>query len=340
MINYALEWKKSLKLHQHSYEDFVTDYPALKNGIYMEKIDGMLGALIHGKDGTFFQTTTGNVIQDIPVLFEYQNFFKQNKIKEAIIPGELAARKNGTVLPFNETQSIVKKSYVPANKDLIHHYPVDIVSLNGKKMNFKQALPFIIKSSGKTQHIVLPEISMGDIELFRKLYNDVKKKPGFDGVIARDVGGKNHKIKFTSTADLVIIGAGKEGMPAWGKGQVSYLMTAFIDKNGLFRTSSKVGTGFTQMKRAALYKMASDLTLYKSNGDLYVKPMLVIEVKFFRYRMTPTMTYKFNSNTNRYEVAGEMKSITFSNSTFERIRQDKKPNRYDTRLEQLPEWRY
>ena len=186
----------------------------------------------------------------------------------------------------------------------------------------------------------MPEISIGDLELFRKLYNDVKRKPGFDGVIAREVGGRNHKIKFTSTVDLVIIGAGKEGMPAWNKGQVSYLMTAFIDKKGLFRTSSKVGTGFTQTKRAALYKMVDDLSLYKSNGDLYVKPMLVIEVKFFRYRITPTMTYKFNSNTGRYEVAGEMKSVTFSNSTFERMRQDKKPTKYDVRLEQLPEWRY
>ena len=340
MKNYALEWKKSLNLHQHSYESFVTDYPVIHNGIYMEKIDGIQGTVIHNSDGTVFQTTSGNIINEIPAMFEYQKFFESNKIKEAIIPGELVAKKNGTVLPFNETQSVVKKFRVESNKDLIYHYPVDIISLNGKNINFKQAISFIIKSFGKTQHITLPEISIGDLELFRKLYNDVKRKPGFDGVVARDVGGRNHKIKFTSTADLVVIGAGKEGMPAWNKGQVSYLLTAFIDKHGKFRTSSKVETGFTQMKRAALYKMVDDLSLYKSNGELYVKPMLVIEVKYFRYRITPTLTYKFNANTGRYEQDGERKSVTFSNATYERIRQDKKPNRYDTRLEQLPEWRY
>lgn len=340
MINYAMTWKKKSNFHQVSYEEFVTMHPTLKGGVFMEKVDGMLGVLIYGKDGIFFQTTTGAMITDIPALFEYKTFFEKMKIKEAIIPGELVAKRSGTILPFNETQSIVKRFHVEANKDLIYHYPLDVVSINGKNINFRQAVSFIIRSFGKTQHISLPEISMGDLELFRKLYNDVKEKPGFDGVVARDIDGKNYKIKFTGTIDLVVVGAGKEGMPAWNKGQVSYLLTAFIDKDGIFRTSSNVGTGFTESKRAALYKTINDLSLYKSNGEIYIKPFLIIEVKFFRYRITPTLTLQFEKNNNRYKVIGETKSITLSHPSFERIRQDKKPNRYDTRLEQIPEWRY
>ena len=338
MKNYAFAWKNKINLKQVPYEEFVTMFPTLSSGIYLEKVDGMLGVVIYQDGNIFFQTTTGAEITDVPALFEYKVFFEKSKIQEAIIPGELVAKKYGTILPFNETQSVVKRFHVESNKDLIHHYPVDIVSLNGKNFNFMQSISFIKRNFGRTPHISTPDISSGNLETFRSLYNSVKKKPGFDGVVARGVDGKNYKIKFTSTADLVIIGAGREGLPAWNKGQVSYLLTAFIDKNGKFRTSSKVGTGFTESKRAALYKSINDLKLYKSNGEIFVKPLIVAEVKYFRYRITPTLAYDFKKEI--YDPIGEITSITFSHPSFERLRPDKRPNKYDVRLEQLPEWRY
>lgn len=338
MQNYANKWKKDSKFRQITYSDFVSIPDDV--GIYMAKVDGMLGGLIFDKDNFFFQTTTGKEHVDLPALTEYSVLFKKYGITQAIVMGELVAQRGGTILPFNETQSIVKKSYIPANKDLIYHYPVDIVSLNNKNFTFSKAMSFLSRVIGKIglPHIKLPKYEIGKLEVFRKLYKEILGKPGYDGVMARNYNGKNYKIKFVETADVVIMGAGHEDMIAWNKGEVSYLLTAFIDKDGLFRSSSKIGTGFSKPQRIKLFKYVNDNYVYKENGDYFLKPHMVVETKYFRYRITPTPTYKFENGI--YKHVGNNTSITFSHSSFERIRVDKKATKYDTRLEQIPEFSY
>jgi ATP-dependent DNA ligase len=338
MINYALEWKKKLNLQQVSYEEFVTEYPTA-SGIFIEKIDSMLGLLIYDRHSLKFQSTTGHYFYELPVLNEYKTFFEKNDIKQALIPGEMVAVKNNTILPFNDAQSIIKKSYLEQNKPLVYHYPYDIVSINDNSYDFKKASAFIQKNfKNMSEHIRTLKTIQGGIDDFRLLYSLVSNQTGFDGVVAREINGKNYKVKFTGTVDLVVTGGGKEGLPAWKKGQVSYLTTAFLDRNGLYRTSSKIGTGFTQEKRIYFYNYLNENALYKKDGEICVKPKLVIEVKFFRYRITPTTLLTFEGN--KYEHKGMHKSITFSHPSFERLRLDKEVNKYDVRLEQIPEWEY
>jgi ATP-dependent DNA ligase len=116
---------------------------------------------------------------------------------------------------------------------------------------------------------------------------------------------------------------------------VSYLHTAFIDKNGIFRSSSKIGTGFTASRRAEFFRYLNENKLYEKKGEIFVKPERIIEIKYFRYRITPTPSYKLE---DEYKYVGDKNSITFSHPSFERIRQDKRPNRFDTRLQQIPEF--
>jgi len=336
MRNYALEWKKNSKFRQVPYEDFVVDFRGVKDGIFFEKVDGMLGGLIYDGKDAFFQTTTGKEMRDLPAISEYLAVFKKFKVKSAKIMGELVAKKNNTILPFNNTQSIVKTSYKESNKPLVHHYPFDIVEWNGQKPNFKQATMFLTKNLAGLQKISMPRMVVGNMAQFRRLYKSIKDDNGFDGVVARVGDGKIYKIKFTNTADVVVIGAGGIGMPAWNKGQVSYLLTAFIDKKGLFRTSSKLGTGFTAQKRTELFRFIRENKLYEKNGEIFVEPKLIVEAKYFRYRITDTLAYKLSDGI--YQPIGNKKSITFSHPTYERSRPDKRPNRYDTRLEQIPEF--
>jgi len=340
MKNYALEWKKDVNFKQFSYDDFVSKFFNITNTFYLEKVDGILGILIY-REGKkpFFQLSGGGLISDLPVLYEYEIHLKRLKIKEAILAGELVGQKFNTVLPFNQTQSIVRTAYRKLEyRDLVHHYPVDVYSLNGKGFNFKQAISFMSKNFGRIglPRIHIPKFAYGNIDTFRKLYTVIRDKPGFDGVVARDIKGRNYKVKFTGNVDLVVIGAGHTDMKAWKKNEVSYLLTSFIDSDGLFRTSSKVGTGFTFKERTALFNYIKDSTLYKKDGESFVKPKLVVEVKFFRNRITSTSTYKFAKG--RYDLVGNKKSVTLSHPGFERIRTDKKPDRYSCRLEQIPDW--
>jgi ATP-dependent DNA ligase len=337
MKNYAKEWKETVNFLQISYDDFVTEYPDI-SAIFMEKVDGMLGVLIYKNGNAFFQTTKGHEITDLPAIDEYINFFKKNNIEEAKIAGELVAQKGKEILPFNRTQSIVKTAYkIPAYKDMVHHYAVDIISLDNKPMAFGQAISYITKKLPHTKHINIPRIKFGKMETFRELYKSIEDVEGFDGVVIRGTR-RNIKVKYVNTVDLLIMGAGKEGLPAWEKGQVSYLLTSFIDKNGLYRSSSKIGTGYKTHQRAKFYKFVKENMIYRLNGEYFIKPGLIVEMKFFRYLLTETPTYQFKNGL--YTYVGSNKSVTFSHPSFVRIREDKKANKFDVRLEQIPKFIY
>jgi ATP-dependent DNA ligase len=337
MKNFAQEWKKKVNFRIIGYDDFVS-LPITKS-FFLEKVDGLLGVLIY-KEGEkpFFQTTTGKQVTDIPVLDEYERTFKYKNIKEAMIPGELVGRRGRENLPFNMTQSVVKTFYVESNKNLIYHFPYDIISINNSKPKFPQAIMYLSRLAAGMPHVIVPTYRYGGLEDFRSLFNLVKDKEGFDGVVAREVGGKDYKVKFLNTVDLAIIGIGEIGMRAWAKGQASYLLTAFIDRNGLFRVSSKVGTGFTFSKRADFFKYAEDHGLYKDGGVIYVPPKLVCEISFLRSRVSLTPCYSYVGE--RYNFIDKRESVTLAELSFQRLRADKRPTKYDVRLEQIPEWRY
>jgi hypothetical protein len=337
MKNFAIEWKKKVNFRSIGYEDFVS--LNIGKAFYLEKVDGLLGVLIY-KEGEkpFFQTTTGKEVTDIPVLDEYERTFKYKNIKEAMIAGELVGRKGGQNLPFNFTQSVVKTFRLEKNKDIIYHFPYDIISINNSKPKFAQAINLLSRMSVGMPHVIIPTYRYGGLEDFRSLYNFVKDKQGFDGVVARDVNGKDYKVKFINTVDLVIIGVGEVGMKAWSKDQASYLLTAFIDRNGLFRVSSKVGTGFTFSKREEFFKHAKDNGLYQEGGVIYVPPKLVCEISFLRSRISLTPCYSFVGD--KYNYIDKKDSVTLAELSFQRLRADKRATKFDTRLEQIPEWRY
>lgn len=335
MTNIAMQWKKDLKLRQIPYDEFVSIN--FNKGIFLEKLDGMLGVYIYNKRESFFQTTTGKKIYDIPVVNEYENILRSLNIEEAKIPGELIAIKNGKLLSFNDTQSIVKRFHEPKNKDLIFHYPVDIISINKASFDFKKVLSFLRKNFSRKRYIKLPRVVIGDLEDFRDLFTKTMK-PGFDGVVARNINGKNYKVKFINTVDLVVIGAGNYSLPSWPRKQISYLLTSFIDNKGMFRSSSKVGTGFTLTERSELYSFIMKNKIYELKGDVYIKPRLMIEIKYFRFRLTKTPSYVYTGK--QYIERKEENSITFSHPSFERKRLDKEVNKINARLEQIPNFKY
>lgn len=345
MINYAESWKKYVNFHQYSYKDFISEFSNISNTYFIEKFDGMLGALIFDhKQEPFFQTTfEGRIEGDIPVLYEYKILLKSLGIKNAVIIGELIAIKNGKILPFNEIVSVVKMNREPQNKPLIYHAIYDIWEIDKKnyKGNFNESVKFLNSLKfRKRKNIIIPKFGKGDINSFIDLYNRTYETSGFDGVVARDIKGRNYKIKFTNTLDLLVIGAGNTEMKNWPKGQISYLITSFLDKDGLYRTSSKIGTGFDETIRTNLFNSIQKNKLYEKNGNLYVPPKreFIIEVKFFRYRITETPTYKYQNGI--YNFVGNKDSITLSHPVFVRFRPDKNINKNDLRLEQIPEFNY
>lgn len=340
MNNYALEWKDAVNFKQYSYDDFVTKYADISDTYYLEKIDGFLSPFIYNQDGkSFFQSTTGKQITDIPVIAQYEERLKKLKVKSAVLVGELVAQKFGVILPFNQTQSIVKRFYVEENKFLIHHYLYDILYLDGKKVPFPQAANFIWHYFRPEQsHIHVPEIQKGDLEVFRDFFNEALERTGREGVVVRFPNGRAIKVKATNTFDVGVLGAGHISLPAWKKDQISYLITAFMDREGLFRLTSKIGSGYTNLQRSELFKNVQNVSLYQEGGDFFIPPKLVIEVKSYRLFQTQVPCYEYKKG--KYIFVGKRKGVMLSQPSFLRFRTDKSINKNDLRLEQVPEFMY
>ncbi len=345
MKNYALDWKHYVNFKEISYNDFLLKFHDLKNSkyiYYMEKIDGMLGALVYIRNNDiFFQTTTGAKIKDdLPVLNEYKYFLSKNKdIKEAIFLGELVAVKHNTILPFNQSQSIIKTSYIQENKPLIHHYLYDVWSINGKRFSFPESIDFIKRTIDERQllYIHIPKTSYGVLDNFRYLYSkSVGEIPGIEGIVIRS-SEKNYKVKPFSSFDLVVIGVGNVSMKTWDRNKVSYLVVAFVDNDGIFRTSSKVGVGFSEKERSNLFEYAQKNKVQEMNGEIFIKPKLIIEAQWRRYLLRKMPSYKFKNG--KYEYVGNLLSATMHMPSFLRFREDKKINDYDLRLDQIPDYK-
>ncbi len=336
--NWATDWKKGINFKQLNYDEFVSLYLDMPNSIMMEKVDGNLGILYYNEkeENLFFQSTGARETRDLPVLEEYRQKFKSMGIKSCKIAGELVGIKNGTILPLNKTQSVVKTAYkIPAYRNLVHHFLFAAIEVNGKSFTPQNSFQWVRKFK-VSKHIHKPKMTIGGLEIFRKMFKEGIAKEGIEGVVILDLNGKNYKVKEQNTVDLAVIGGGKIGEKAWIKDQVSYLLTAFVDRKGNFRSSCKVGGGFTFPQRSFFFDYLHKNKLYEIDGEFFVKPKLVIEVKYFRVMMTPTITYNFQNG--EYQNLGMQDSMQFSHPSYMRLREDKGPNPKDCRFEQIPSW--
>lgn len=341
MKNYCIDWKKRVNFNEMTHSNFIEDYSNISNSFYIQKIDGMLCMLIYEKDKEcFFQTTTGAIIKDIPVLKEYKESLSRfDNIKSIKIAGELVARKGNRILDWGDSQSIIK-TYTRSNTNLIFHYCYDIYELNGQKISFKEAINYLKfrLESKEFKHIVVPEYTFNGINTFKNIYRKFvgNKTSGIEGIVVRSER-KNFKIKPSQTLDLVVMGAGNKEMISWNRKQISFLLPAFMDKDKNFRLVSKIGTGFDFKTREYFYDyVIKNKTNEDTYGNTFVKPELVIEVKFLRYHINEMDTFEYKNGV--YTKIGKKKSVTLINPRFTRIRDDKKINEFDVRIEQIPEF--
>lgn len=340
MENYCIAWKKRVNFKEDTYDEFIKDNPNFQNAFYLQKIDGMLGILIYEKGKEcFFQTTTGAEIRNLPVLEDYKNSLSRfNNIQSIKIVGELIAKKGNNLLPWGESQSILK-TLSRSNTDLVHHYCYDIYELNGKKIDFKQSITFLESMISKEfKHIDIPSYSYGGLIILKLMYKKYVSTniTGIEGIVIR-TDRKNFKIKPFFTLDLVVIGAGNVNMVTWEREQISYLIPAFVDKNKNFRITSNIGTGFDFATRNYFYDyVQKNKTMDQDiKGNFFVKPELIIEVKFLRYHVNDMDCYSYKNGV--YTKIGKKESVTLINPRFNRIRIDKKINDFDVRLNQIPE---
>ena len=335
MQNPARYWKDQVVFKQVDLSEFPLELRS--RCFYLEKIDGELNAVqFNGRESNLI-TVEGTIKKDLPLLDEYTS--RLSKVyKECELVGEVVAIKNGKILPFNKSMSIIKTAYrVPAYRELVHQFVFDIVSVNGRVLNvrnqtsYRQVYGILSKLFRGCKYIHVPRMIKGDLS---KAWSQFVKRDKREGLVVR-CPKRVYKIKESLTFDVVIIKVGNKLMKSWTRDQISYIVVAFLDRGGYFRVLSKVGTGFKDWERSELFKWAEVNKVDEDDEGYWVRPTKVVEVACQQYFVQDRPTYRFTGS--RYELIGNLKSCTLRLPRKKRDRNDKLPTFRDIGIHQVPE---
>ncbi len=334
ILSYCRDWKDTVKFIEMSYSDFISFLMSNKEKFYLsQKIDGELSAMIYEKDKMPYFITKGGVYRDrdYNVLREYREILDKTKIENCVIIGELVALEGKKQFPFNKSQSIIQTG----DTSKVHHFIIDIYELDSNLVWGKYTFPKLEKMFN-TEHIHQPKWIYDNINGFKKLWQQIVIEGKGEGIVARNPDKPKvlYRIKNVQTVDCVVVAIGKELERAWNKHQMGYLRLAFLNESGNFILTAKVGTGFSSKIRSEMFQWANNNFVEKRSGELWVPPVLVVEVKYRRHRKSKLPLLKYEDN--QYKVLGNYDSIMMDQVSFVRFRNDKVINYKDLSVNQFP----
>jgi len=117
----------------------------------------------------------------------------------------------------------------------------------------------------------------------REFYHSVIQR-GFEGIVVREpfalYNQPAYKIKKLQTADVVVMGLSKDSKVfKLENGKIGSLLIGAY-KDGKLIPIGRVGSGFSEQQRRALYEALMEFKIGEDDRYIYVKPSLVIEVSF------------------------------------------------------------
>jgi ATP-dependent DNA ligase len=331
MNNPAREWLEKLNLKSISYNDFPIERE--RDYYFLQKIDGEHNTLVYERGKScYFITKGGKIKTGLYVLSMYQQALDKRKdIQSIIIPGELVGFYKGRILPFNQSIHVIRnsKNSLSLNK-MTYHFAYDIYKLNNENINFPHSLQLIAEYLYPTQNVNPIFFYKGDLS---RAWNHFTRVPGVEGLVARN--GTNYKIKLTYDVDLVMVAVGGKNMKNWPKGKISYIVGAFMDEQGRFILTSKIGTGFDDETSRKIFKWAYDHKVHDTADEIWVEPKMIFESTYRNVYKTKNavMVYK----NNKYHNVGFTKSYNLFLPSFQRFRPDKHVIPADLRLGQIPD---
>lgn len=272
------------------------------------------------------------------------------KLNETILEAEVVAINTQTheFLPFQELMHRRRKHGI---KEAIENYPVvinifDVLYIDGEA---KTSLPYLqrrkliekaIKGLEKEMVELVPQNIVKKAEDLEK-FLAVAIEHGCEGVMIKQLISsyragarefawiklkREYRSDLADTLDLVIVGA------LYGRGRRvgkygALLLAAYDSKADIFRSTCKVGTGFTDSYLEHFYKNLEETQISHRHArvdtgmqmDVWFEPKIVIEVSAAEITLSPSHTAGINSIRDKYGLALRFPKFTG------KIRVDKNP---------------
>jgi ATP-dependent DNA ligase len=338
IIKAVQKWKHEQAIISLTIDEMVKVAQGQKH-ITEQKVDGQT-AIMSYKAGEEprFGSLHGMIMWDLPLGEDVAKHLKAKKITQALIVGEMAGYANGKIIPFNESEHLIKNP--KADKTKVHWFPYEIIELNGEKLGgernfetYKKEWPELKRlfSGSKYAHPV--EYTEGDI---KGAYNHWVEKQKNEGIVVRLSNNKVYKCKPTFSYDLVVIAVGSKKGKNWPKRMVGMVLLAFMDGDRVFRTAGHVASGFNDKESKELFSWAQKNKVGEDATYVWVKPQKIMEVQWERSSIREMNSYRYSHKG--YEKIEKRFSGTIVKPRFIRWRLDKNVNPSDLRLTQIPDW--
>lgn len=272
------------------------------------------------------------------------------KARETILEGEVVAvnSQTGEYLPFQELMHRRRKHGV---SEAVESYPVvvnlfDVLYLDGKSRtdlsyeDRRKLLLKVIKSGTDQIFNIVPQTVAGkesDIERFMA----AAIESGCEGVMVKHLSSayragargyawvklkREYQSDLADTLDLVIVGALHGRGRRVGK-YGALLLASYDHKQDMFRSVSKVGTGFTDEHLDQFYNELEKHIIHQRHArvdtgmemDVWFEPAMVIEVIASEITLSPSHTAAMDSIRPGFGLALRFPKFTG------KVRDDKQP---------------
>jgi ATP-dependent DNA ligase len=333
------KWKSDQGIISLTLESLL-EKVAEKPCIIEQKVDGQ-SSLLNYEQGSepVFGSLGGVLYWDLPVLEEAAKILKAADVKAIEIVGEMAGYRDGKIIPFNETEHIIKNP--DTDKTLVHWFPYQIVKINGEEIDddfetYKKYWKQLKKFFDGAKYIHPVKDYSGGIQEIKQAWDKLVLKDKNEGIVVRTDDNKVYKAKPIFTYDLVIVAVGSKKGKNWPHGKIGMMQMAFMDSNKIFRTAGNMGTGWSDKQSAEIYQWAMKNKVGEDDTYIWVKPERIVEVRWERTTIKDMPAYSFKNG--RYVPEGKKKSGTIVKPRFIRYREDKVVDPHDLRLTQIPDW--
>jgi DNA ligase 1 len=212
---------------------------------------------------------------------------------------------------------------------------------NSSSATASDSSQYISSDTNVNKICLMPQIVAADTEKIQKFMNSAIEA-GCEGIMLKHLESvyragsreylwikvkREYRSELADTLDLVIVGA------LYGRGRRvgrygALLLAAYDENQDLFRSVSKVGTGFTDQHLENFYNNLENLRIsHKSprvdtrmdQMDVWFEPKIVIEVIASEITLSPAHTAALNSIRENYGLALRFPKFTG------KIRDDKNP---------------
>lgn len=241
---------------------------------------------------------------------------KQVQADEAIFEGEAIGfdPQTGSFLPFQETVQRKRKYGIEekAKEIPLKLFVFELLYLNGKSLiqqpfsERRQVLAKLVKVTGDTFKDTVMQASdelVSDPKKLELMFDDAISR-GLEGIVAKKLSGvyqpgarasnwiklkRSYSSKIDDTIDTLVMGydLGRGKRTDFGIG--AFLVGIYDEKNDVFKTVAKIGTGLTDdewrflKKSADKFKSEKKPAVYEVDKlmsvDVWVKPEIVVEIK-------------------------------------------------------------